>query len=217
MIILISSLIVYLLNIVDFDFFEFKLSIKAILRQELTLEELKESKIYRNYNMIEQGVTIGELNKMFNKEGQPNETNLAMLWKLPYGSFGVLGDNENIKVIHKGIHIKNPPTKKMDEKTLYDLLNCKTLYDVNNIFGEPLIQTSILWNHNGDIEIYSYSWYIETNISKDLTKKMDDINIKKKDIYYIYNDKELHGKGRYKFETNINPEKKIRSVRISRI
>ncbi|WP_432662343.1 hypothetical protein R9X47_17595 [Wukongibacter baidiensis] len=154
---------------------------------------------------------------MFNKKGQLNETEIATLWKLPYGSFGVSGYNEDIKVIHKGIYIKNPPTKKINEKELYELLNCKTLHDVNNLLGESPMQTGMLWNHRGDIEIYSYSWYIETNISKDLAKKMDNINIEKKNIYIIHDDKQSIGKGKYKFEVNINLEEKIRSIRISKI
>lgn len=214
---LIISVVIYLLSIVDFNFFEFKLSIKTILGQELTFEELKESKIYRNYNMIEQGITIGELNKMFNEKGQPNDDNLATLWKLPYGSFGVLGYNENIRVIHKGIHIKNPPTRKINEDILYNLLDCKTLYDVNSIFGETPMQTGMLWDSNGNIEIVTYCWYIKTNMTENLTRKMNDINIKKGDIYFRFDYEKVHKKGKYKIEVNVSNNKKINIIGISKI
>ena len=64
---------VYLLTVfkgLNYDLFEINLSTKALLRQKLSLEEMKRSSIYKAYNHIENDTTVEEIDNLLNKKSK---------------------------------------------------------------------------------------------------------------------------------------------------
>lgn len=172
-------IIVYLLVIfksVNFNLPEFKLSIKTILGQELTLEEMKSTSIYKVYNQIDHDTNVEEINDILNKKSK-NILEHFESWYYPYGYVSVwYRENEKSRVFVKIVSFKTPYTVKLTEKELYSVFQCNSLEEIVGILGEPAI-LGRTHNKDGEITDFSYEWGIKTSLSEkfieDIEKKYD--------------------------------------------
>lgn len=70
--------------LVNYNTSEFRFSIKGLLLQELTLEEMKNSNIYKAYNQIDHDTNVEEVNRFLNKKSK-NIYEHFESWYYPYG------------------------------------------------------------------------------------------------------------------------------------
>lgn len=165
-------IIVYLLVTfisVNFNLDEFKLSIKAALGQELTLEEMKSTSIYKAYNQIDHDTSVEEINDILGKKSK-NIYELLESWYYPYGYLSVwYRKDEKPRVFVKTVSFKTPYTIRLTEKELNSVFECNTLEKMISILGEPAILGR---TYNNDVEVMDsrYSWGIAVNISEKFIK-----------------------------------------------
>jgi len=93
LIILIITIFVY--KEVNYDENEFKLSMKTILRQELTLDEMKSSNLYKAYEKINSNSNL-ERNQQYYKKENNNYAGTFETWDFIYGNIWI-GYNEYLE------------------------------------------------------------------------------------------------------------------------
>jgi len=156
LIILIITIFVY--KEVNYDENEFKLSIKTILRQELTLDEMKSSNLYKAYEKINSSSNLDEINNIIKKKND-NYAGTFDTWDFVYGRI-MIGYHEltEPKVWCKLISFETPYTIELNDNELNSLFECKSLDDVVDILGEPIL---ILEDFNENYINYIYEWGIK--------------------------------------------------------
>lgn len=172
-------IVVYLLVIfksVNFNIPEFRLSIKTILRQELTLEEMKSSSIYKAYNLIDHDTNVEEINDVLDKKSK-NIYKHFESWYYPYGYLSIwYRENEKSRVFVKTVSFDTPYTAKLTEKELYSVFQCNSLEEIVAILGEPAILGKT-YDESGEVTDSRYEWGIETRLSEkfieDVKRKYD--------------------------------------------
>lgn len=124
---------------VNYDNNDFKLAIKSLLRQELTLDEMKNSNLHKAYEQINANSNIGEINNII-KENEHYEGPFAV-WDLVYGRI-LIGYNEYMEpnVWVKLISFETPNTIELNDNELNSLFECKSLDEITEILGEPNIK-----------------------------------------------------------------------------
>jgi len=63
---LIPGYLLFIFSSANYKPYEFKLSMKSLLRQELTLDEIKSSDVYKAYKGITHATSIDEVNSIYN-------------------------------------------------------------------------------------------------------------------------------------------------------
>ncbi|MFZ5967083.1 MAG: hypothetical protein ACOYVK_07900 [Bacillota bacterium] len=204
---------VYLLIVfisVDYNLFEFKLSIKALLRQELTLEEMKNSNIYKAYDQINHNTNIEEINSILNKESK-NIVGTIESWYYPYGYVSIwYSENGKPRVYIKTVDFKTPYTRKISEEELYAVFECDSLEKIISILGEPAIQSKT-YNRDGDITEYNYEWGIKTKYSRKFIQDMEKHHDKY--VSLPWNDERRIGK--FRLAILMRADKKIESFSLA--
>lgn len=145
---------------------------KSLLRQELTLDEIKSSNIYRGYKEISHDMSIDEINRILDKEnknlGGPFES-----WHFPYGSITIWYNKDNEpKVAHKVISFQTLETLEISEEQLGRVFKSNSVEEIVNTLGEP-IETAESYNENGEITEYGYEWGIKTSFSDEFIEETE--------------------------------------------
>lgn len=156
LIILIITIFVY--KEANYDVNEFKLSMKTLLRQELTLDEMKSSNLYKAYEKINSNSNLDEINNIIKKKND-NYAGTFETWDFVYGRI-MIGYNEHIepKVWCKLISFETPYTIELNDNELNSLLECKSLDEVVDILGEPIL---LLEGYKENDIKYIYEWGIK--------------------------------------------------------
>lgn len=141
---------------VNYDNNDFKLAIKSLLRQELTLDEMKNSNLHKAYEQIANN-NLDEINNIV-KENENYEGPFAV-WDLVYGRI-LIGYNENTEpnLWVKLISFETPDTIELNDNEFNSLFECKSLDEVIKILGEPIIKLEGF--KKGEIK-YIYEWGIK--------------------------------------------------------
>jgi hypothetical protein len=190
--------LLFILNSVDYNLFEFKLSMKSMLRQELTMEEMKNSNLYKAYKKINFNTNVEEINALLNKESR-QLIGVFESWNYPYGYVSMrYSENEKPKVHNKIIKFETPRTVEINERELYAVFEYDSLEEINSILGEPVILGED-YNKDGKVTGYSYVWGIRTKYSR---KFIEDV--RKQYDHYVslpWNDERRIGKFRLEAST----------------
>jgi hypothetical protein len=158
---------------VNYDLNEFKLSIKAITRQQLTLEEMKSSVIYEAYSQIDQNTKVEEINSLLNKKSK-NVIGVFESWYYPYGYLSIwYRENEETRVFVKILSFKTPYITKLSENEFYSVFKCTALEEISDILGEPAI-LSKTYDKKDAVSDSSYEWGIKTILSKEVIDKLEE-------------------------------------------
>ncbi|AFQ43539.1 hypothetical protein [Desulfosporosinus meridiei] len=173
-ILIVCLVMVYLLTVLkglNYDLFEIKISTKALLRQNLSLEEMKRSSIYKAYNHIENDTTVEEIDNLLNKKSK-NIYNFLETWYYPYGYVSIRYDrNKESRVLHKLVSFESPYVLKLSDEELYSVFECNSLEKIISLLGEPTTLGKD-YNTNGEAADY-YSWGIKTSYSKEFIKDIE--------------------------------------------
>jgi uncharacterized protein YxeA len=150
-------IILFVFKKVNYDNNNFKLAIKSLLRQELTLDEMKNSNLYKAYEQINANSNLGEINNII-KENEHYEGPFAV-WDLLYGRI-LIGYNEYTEhnVWVKLISFETPNTIELNDNEFNSLFECKSLDEIIEILGEPIIKLEGF--KESDIK-YTYEWGIK--------------------------------------------------------
>lgn len=152
---------------VNYQTSEFKLNIKALLRQEFTLEEMKNSNIYEAYKKITTNTNIEEIDGILNKKST-NFAETIYSWHFPYGYISVfVSKDEEPRILNKMVQFKTPNKIQFDEKQLKFLLECDSLQEIINNFGESAAMVGESYETKGKTTVYSYEWQIKTSYLKE--------------------------------------------------
>lgn len=163
-IILISILVVTILSImfyvfkqVNYDNNDFKLAIKSVFRQELTLDEMINSNLYKAYEQINPNSDLIEINNFLKKKN--DYLGPFAVWDFVYGRI-LVGYNEYTepKVRLKLISFETPYTIELNDDEFDSIFECKTIDEVIEILGEPIIKLEGF--SENDIK-YSYEWCVK--------------------------------------------------------
>lgn len=169
------TLAVYLFSIfysVNFDLQEFKIAIKASIGQELTLEEMKSTRIYKAYNQIDDDTSIEEINSILNKKNK-NSYGLFDSWYYPYGYLSVWRvKEEQQEEFTKIVSFKTPFTIKLTEEELHTVFECNSLETLTDTFGEP-VMLSKTYDNDGEVTEYNYTWRIKTRLTEEFTDEIE--------------------------------------------
>ncbi|HYE80951.1 MAG TPA: hypothetical protein VEG39_02155 [Clostridia bacterium] len=152
-----------ILNSVNYNFSEFKLSVKTIFGQELTMEEMKGSSIYKAYSLIEHDTGSEEINEFLNKKSK-NILGSFESWDYPYGYVSIwYSGEEKTKVFVKTINFRAPYTAKLTLEELDSVFACSTPEEIFNILGEPAILGKT-YDKNSNAAELSYEWGIQASL-----------------------------------------------------
>lgn len=167
-IILTAVLLIITLNIfkeVNYDKSDFKLGMKSFFRQELTLEEMKNSNLYKAYEQINYKSDIEQINNIIKKENKRYADSFEY-WDLVYGRIQIMYSQvTEQKVLNKLISFNTPSTIELADDELNSLFECKTLDEAAYILGEPIIKVES-YNENGEIDSSVYEWGIKAKYFK---------------------------------------------------
>lgn len=171
-IIIIITILLIMLNIsiyvfreVNFDTGDFKLGMKSLLRQELTLEEMKNSSLYKAYEQINYNSDTEEVNNIIKKDNK-NYAGSFESWDLVYGRILIMPSKaDGQKVLNKLVSFNTPSTVKLTDDELNSLFECKTLDEVTNILGESIMKAES-FDENGELNSSTYEWGIKARYFK---------------------------------------------------
>ncbi|MDD3706152.1 MAG: hypothetical protein PHC45_08850 [Clostridiaceae bacterium] len=154
---------------VNFNLHEFRLTIKTALRQELTLEEMKSTSIYKAYGQIGHDTNIEKINDILDKKSK-NIYGVFESWHYPYGYLSVwYREDEKPGMFVKTVSFSTPYTIKLTEKELNSVFECNTPEKIVNILGEPAIFGDT-YNKDGEVTDSHLTWGIKTSISEKFLK-----------------------------------------------
>jgi hypothetical protein len=159
---------------VNYNLYELKLGLKARLGQQLTLEEMKSTSIYKVYKQISTDTTVEEINRLLDKK-DTDHTEKLRTWYYPYGYVSILleGDNES-KVSLKIVNFKTPYIIKLTKEELYEVFKCASSMEIKSMLGEPAIMTASNTDGKAFID-NSYEWGIQTAISKETIEELEEL------------------------------------------
>lgn len=153
--------------------YEFKLSMKSRLRQELTLDEIKSSDIYKAYKKITHNTSVDEVNSILDKKNE-NIAGPIESWYFPYGYVSIWYSTTNKpRVANKVVSFKSLYTIKISEKELSNVFKCNSFEKIINILGDPVIAGET-YNKEGKVTEYTYEWGIKTRYSDDFRKTIKE-------------------------------------------
>lgn len=159
---------------VNYDLHEFKLAIKSISRQQLTLEEMKSSAIYKAYNQIDQNTKVEEINSLLNKKSK-NVIGVFESWFYPHGYLSIwYRENENPRVFVKIVSFETPYIIKLAENEFYSIFKCTSTEEISDILGEPAI-LSKTYDKQEAVSGSSYEWGIKTGLSKEVIDNLEEL------------------------------------------
>lgn len=155
---IILLIMLYVFNKVNYDTNDFKLAMKSLLRQELTLDEMKNSNLYKAYEQINENSDLNEINNILKKKND-HYAGPFTFWDLVYGRI-LIGYNEYIepKVWVKLISFETPNTIELNDDEFNSLFECKTVDEIIEILGEPIVELEGF--KETDIN-YTYEWGIK--------------------------------------------------------
>lgn len=207
---LICGYVLLIFNSVNYKPYEFKLSMKSLLRQELTLDEIKNSDIYKRYKEISYNISIDEINRILDKEnknlGGPFES-----WHFPYGSVTIwYNKDDKPKVAHKVISFQTLETLEISEEQLGMIFKSDSVEEIVNILGEP-IETAESYNKNGEITEYGYEWGIKTSFSDEFIEETEKHYV---DYIEFPLNKQLKNikKGKFHLSISISGNNRIKNI-----
>ena len=157
-ILIILNITIYVFKEVNYDVNEFKLSIKSLLRQELTLDEMKNSNLYKAYERINYNSNSDEIKNIVKKKNG-NYLGPFKTWDFLYGDI-MIGYNEYLepKLWCKLVSFYTPKTIELNDNEFNSLFECKSLEEVIDILGEPILKLEGFTEN--DIN-YIYEWGIK--------------------------------------------------------
>lgn len=141
---------------------EAKVVLKNFVNQELTLDEIRSSKLYDKYRKIKLNGTYEDVENIFGKAGVEGSWGLLQIWKYSYGSVevGLL----NNRIIHKHIVFYNSPRYQISEEDTKGIKGITTFDEVESRIGKSLeygksisikdnkISTTYIWkNVNNEV------------------------------------------------------------------
>jgi len=146
---------------------------KSLLRQELTLDEIKSSNVYKAYKEITHNTSTDEINSILNKESK-NIAGSIESWYFPYGYVSVMYSTINEpKLALKIVSFNTPYTTKITEKELGTVFGCNSFEEIMNILGDPVIAGET-YNKDGKVTNYTYEWGIKTSYSVEFRKDIKE-------------------------------------------
>ncbi|MCT4632569.1 MAG: hypothetical protein N4A76_07500 [Firmicutes bacterium] len=115
---------------------EVRVVLKNFANQELTLDEIRNSRLYGKYEEIQLNDTYEDVEKMFGKAGVENAWGLLHVWKYSYGSvqIGCL----NNKIIHKHVVFYNSPRYQISEEDTKGIKGITTFDEVELRVGKSM-------------------------------------------------------------------------------
>ncbi len=157
---IILNIAIYIFKEVDYDENEFKLGIKSLFHQELTLEEMENSNLYKAYEQINYKSDIEEINNILKKENKRYAGSFEC-WDLVYGRILIMPSQvTEQKVLNKLVSFNTPEIVELSDDELDSLFECKTLDEVIYILGDPIIKCEG-YNKDGEIDGVIYEWGIK--------------------------------------------------------
>lgn len=175
---MIAGFLFTILYSVNFDLPEFKLAMKALIGQELTLEEMKNTWVYKAYSQVGNDTGEEEINGILNKKSK-NILEHFVSWNYPYGYLHVIyRQDEKPRVYIKVVGFRNPHTIKLTEEELHTVFKCSSLQEIVSILGEPAILGKT-YGKDGEESGSSYGWGVRIKLTEEF---MDEIE-KKNDDY----------------------------------
>jgi hypothetical protein len=164
---IIAYLLIVLTN-VNYNLSEFKLNLKSNLMQELTLEEMKSSNIYKAYDKINSNTKIEVIDDILGKKSR-NIIGYIETWGYLYGFLSVMHNED--RILNKVVHFKTPCTSRIDEKNLYVIFKYKSIEELVNLLGEPA-KLGETYDRNGKTTDFYYEWGIKTSLSKEFINEI---------------------------------------------
>lgn len=148
---------------VNYDPFEFNLVVKTMLKQQLTLSEMKDSMLYKAYEKIDYDTEPAEIGRTLNKQGK-DIMNVVKAWDYPHGRISVWYNNDQkSRIKNKFLSFRRPYIVKLEEQELNTLLECKTIDEIYEMLGEPGI-LGVGYDESGSINYKSFEWGIKTDV-----------------------------------------------------
>jgi len=149
-----------ILKKVNYDKNEFKLGLKSLLRQELTLDEMKNSNLYKAYKQLNYNSNIDEINNIMKKENDNIVAGSFKNWDMGYGNILIMFRDNESHIFNKLVSFDTPCTIELNDEEFNSLLKCEDLEEMIEILGEPLILIES-YNENGEINECTYEWGIK--------------------------------------------------------
>lgn len=157
---------------VNYDFSEFRISMKAIFRQELTLEEMKASSIFRAYNHINHDTYVEEIDKLLNMKSK-NIMEVFESWNYPYGYVSVwYNRDKEPRVSTKVVSFKTPYTVELTEEKLAAIFMSGSYEEAAAILGEPAMLGES-YDRSGRVTDFYCNWGIKTSLSEEFIKDIE--------------------------------------------
>ncbi|HWR61818.1 MAG TPA: hypothetical protein VN580_09425 [Clostridia bacterium] len=154
--------------------YEFRLGMKTMTGQQLTLEEMKSTSIYKAYKQIDRSTRAGDISKLLGKKGKILYEGLET-WYYPYGYVSIFSsENGEQGVTLKMIGFKTPYTKKLTEEELRSVFLCTSPEELAGILGESVILTES-YDKTGAFFVSSYEWGIKTSLSKEIIDDLEKL------------------------------------------
>lgn len=210
---LIAGYLLFIFNSVNYKPSEFKLSMKSLLRQELTLDEIKSSDVYEAYKKITYNTSVDEINSILNKENE-NIAGSIESWYFPYGYVSIWDSTTNkSRVANKVVSFKTLHTTKISEKELITVFECNYFEEIINILGDPVIAGET-YNKDGKVTDYSYEWGLRTSYSDEFRETVKDEYgdfVSLPMIHPLSNDK----RGKFRLSVSIKANNQIDKISLS--
>lgn len=171
---LIMSYLLFLFYTVNFNWQELGLSMKTMLGQELTLEEMKSTSIYKAYNQIGNDTDEKAISSILNKKSSSSFLENLSSWNYPYGSLSVIYRQEEqpYKVYFKTVSFKRPIVRKLTEEELYSILESSSLDGMFRILGETAMLGES-YEKDGSLVRLSYEWRVKTKLTKEFVEEAE--------------------------------------------
>lgn len=198
---LIALLFFLLLMDVNYNLHEFGLGVKSMARQQLTLEEMKSTSIYKAYNRIDRSTKAEDISKLLGKKGKILYEGLET-WYYPYGYVSIFSGNGEQGVTLKMVSFKTPYTKKLTEEELRSVFLCTSPEELAGILGESAILTES-YDKTGAFSASSYEWGIKTSLSKEIIDDLEKLYGEYVSFPYRYSSP-------YNFMKSVAVERKLR-------
>ena len=197
----------------NFDKSDF--SIKRYIDNELLIDQIVNSQMYIDYKDIDVSKSTDYMeNQSCIKTKRVNEHILISDYN--FGKIYILIGGT--KLIMKQLVIEeNLVSEKISDTCLYNIIKKgKYLVDIIDTFKNKPIETATLWRDENSVWITEYSWFLETNISKDIKSSFEDINRELNSNYIKINDVDEYGKYQIRFNI-VNDSGYISGIKLDKI
>ncbi len=172
-ILMIAGSMFYLLYSVSFSLPEFGLTVKLMFGQELSLEEMKSTSIYKAYNQIGNIKSEEEIDRILNKKSRGSNEQFRS-WGYPYGILSVVYRlEEKPKVYIASVNFEKPFTKQLTQDELLSLFESSSLDEIVAVLGETAIMGRT-YEEDGTLAGFSYEWAIKTKLTEEFVAGVED-------------------------------------------